>query len=142
GIHGAAAWTLRQWGEREKLTALDAELAKLTDRGDCRWFVNSQGQTFAVIAGPVEFLMGSPPTEPDRLAPYETPHRRLISRGFAIAATEVSVRQFQAFLHDTPALRFSYITRHSPDPDGPQVSLSWYQAAAYCNWLSRREGLP
>ena len=41
---------------------------KLKDRGDRRWFVNSQGQTFAVIEGPVEFRMGSPPTEPERFS--------------------------------------------------------------------------
>jgi formylglycine-generating enzyme required for sulfatase activity len=86
--------------------------------------------------------MGSPPAEPGRFAGNEIPHRRLIRRRFAIAATEVSVRQFQAFLHETPALRFSYITRYSPDPDGPQISISWYHAAEYCNWLSRREELP
>ena len=67
GIHGAAEWTLRQWKQQEKLKELDAELMKLKDRGDRRWFVNSQGQTFAVIEGPVEFRMGSPPTEPDRV---------------------------------------------------------------------------
>jgi formylglycine-generating enzyme required for sulfatase activity len=142
GIHGAAAWTLSQWGQRAKLAAIDAELARLSDRGDRRWFVNSQGQTFAVIGGPVEFRMGSPPADPDRVAPNEILHHRLIRRRFAIAATEVSVRQFQAFLHDTHDSRFSYLTRYSPDPDGPQVGTSWYQAAAYCNWLSRREGLP
>ena len=48
---------------------------KVKDRGERRWFVNSQGQTFAVIEGPVEFRMGSPPNEPDRDAD-ETPHRR------------------------------------------------------------------
>ena len=46
--------------------AADAELMKVKDWGDRRWFVNSQGQTFAVIEGPVEFDMGSPPTEPER----------------------------------------------------------------------------
>ena len=46
---------------------MDAELKKLKDRGDRRWYVNSQGQTLAVIEGPVEFPMGSPPTEPDRI---------------------------------------------------------------------------
>ena len=54
GIHGAAGWTLRQWKKQESLKAADTELAKLKDRGDRRWFVNSQGQTFAVIEGPVE----------------------------------------------------------------------------------------
>jgi formylglycine-generating enzyme required for sulfatase activity len=31
---------------------------------------------------------------------------------------------------------------HSPDLHGPQINVTWYQAAAYCNWLSQREGLP
>ena len=66
GIHGAAEWTLRQWKQQEKLKELDAELMKVKDRGERRWFVNSQGQTFAVIEGPVEFRMGSPPNEPGR----------------------------------------------------------------------------
>ena len=39
---------------------------KVKDWGDRRWYVNGQGQTFAVIDGPVEFDMGSPPTEPER----------------------------------------------------------------------------
>ena len=66
GIHGATEWTLRQWKQQEKLKELDAELMKLKDRGNRRWYVNSQGQTFAVIEGPVEFRMGSPPTETER----------------------------------------------------------------------------
>ena len=66
GIHGAAEWTLRQWKQQEKLKELDAELMKVKDWGERRWYVNGQGQTFAVIEGPVEFRMGSPPTEPDR----------------------------------------------------------------------------
>ena len=52
GIHGAAEWTLRQWGQQDKLKEVDAELMKLKDRGERRWYVNGQGQTFAVIDGP------------------------------------------------------------------------------------------
>ena len=26
--------------------------------------------------------------------------------------------------------------------DSPQVVMSWYEAAAYCNWLSEQEGIP
>ena len=29
----------------------------------------------------------------------------------------------------------------SPDPDGPFVGASWYAGAAYCNWLSKQDGL-
>jgi hypothetical protein len=64
GIHGAAEWTLRKWGQQEKLRAADAELVKLKDRGSRRWFVNGQGQAFAQIDGPVEFRLGSQPMSP------------------------------------------------------------------------------
>ena len=97
GIHGAAEWTLRQWKQQEKLKEFDAQLMKLKDRGGRRWFVNGQGQTFAVIEGPVEFLMGSPPTEPSRNATMETLRRLVIPRRFAIAAKEVNVEQWQRF---------------------------------------------
>jgi serine/threonine protein kinase/formylglycine-generating enzyme required for sulfatase activity len=142
GIHGAAAWSLRQWKQQEHLKELDVQLMKQKDRGDRRWFVNSQRQTFAVIEGPVEFRMGSPPTEPDRFSVSEIPHRRIIPRRFAIAAQEVSVKQYQVFVKENPGVDHAQNDRNSPDPAGPMNNVSWYDAAAYCNWLSRQEGLP
>ena len=147
GIHGAAEWTLRKWGQQEKLKELDAQLMKVKDRGDRRWFVNSQGQTFAVIEGPVEFRMGSPPTEPDHRTD-ETPRRTVIARRFAIAAKEVTVEQFQRFLKlgnitiHRYQISASFLSRYSPDPEGPWIGPDWYSAAHYCNWLSEQDGLP
>jgi formylglycine-generating enzyme required for sulfatase activity len=103
--------------------------------------VNSQGQTFAVIEGQVEFDMGSPPTEPDRFS-NETKHRVQIPRRFAIAAKEVTVGQYQSFLKETPEDDHAKNDQYSPDPNGPMNNVSWYDAAAYCNWLSRKENLP
>ena len=147
GIHGATEWTLRQWGQQEKLKEIDAELSKLKDRGDRRWFVNSQGQTFAVIDGPVEFLMGSPPTEPDHRSD-ETPkhvrhppsvcHRHQGGLGRTVPA----VREARRHTIDSYQLSASVLSRYSPDPDGPMIGPSWYTAAHYCNWLSEQEGLP
>ena len=148
GIHGAAEWTLRQWKQQEKLKELDAELMKQKDRGERRWYVNGQGQTFAVIEGPVEFRMGSPPTDTERFAGNETPRRMAIPRRFAIAAKEVTVEQFQRFLKlggitiDRYRLSVSDLSRYSPDPQGPWIAPDWYTAAHYCNWLSEQEGLP
>ena len=141
GIHGAAAGACGSGGSRRSSRPLDAELMKLKDRGDRRWYVNSQGQTFAIIEGPVEFRMGSPPTEPDRIDRNEIPHRRIIPRRFAIAAQEVSVEQYQEFMRQNPGVADEATDKYSPDREGPLNNLSWYAAAAYCNWLSRREGL-
>ena len=148
GIHGAAEWTLRQWKQQEKLKELDAELSKLKDRGERRWYVNGQGQTFAVIEGPVEFLMGSPPTDTERIAESEPARRMAIPRRFAIAAQEVTVEQFQRFLKlggitiESYQLSASLLSKFSPDPKGPWIAPDWYTAAHYCNWLSEQEGLP
>ena len=141
GIHGAAEWTLRRWKHDEKLAAIDVELKKLKDRGNRRWYVNSEGQTFVVIEGPVEFMMGSPITDPDRHSD-ETLHRQLINRRFAIATKEVTVEQYQRFLKENPKIARLEIDRFSPEPTGPMNGMTWYGAAAYCNWLSRKENLP
>jgi formylglycine-generating enzyme required for sulfatase activity len=81
--------------------------------------------------------MGSPGHEYGRTARNEPLHRVRIPRSFAIAAKEVTVEQFLRFKPDHP-----YAARFSPRPDGPIVSVTWYDAAAYCNLLSKEEGLP
>ena len=126
----------------EKLKELDAELMKVKDRGERRWYVNGQGQTFAVIEGPVEFRMGSPPAEPERFAD-EIHTGAVIPRRFAIAAKEVTIEQYQQFVKENPRSRsMPNPDRYSPDPEGPMNNVNWYHAAAYCNWLSRKEDLP
>ncbi|MBV8556855.1 MAG: SUMF1/EgtB/PvdO family nonheme iron enzyme, partial [Planctomycetaceae bacterium] len=143
GIHGAAEWTLRRWNQEEKLKAVDSELKTTEDWGKRRWYLNSEGQTLAVIEGPVEFLMGSPPTEPEHLD-AETQQSMRINRRFAIATKEVTVMQYERFVRANQGNqrhKISGVERFSPDLQGPQVSINWYDAAAYCNWLSQQEGL-
>jgi serine/threonine protein kinase/formylglycine-generating enzyme required for sulfatase activity len=148
GVHGAAAWTIRQWGLKEKLAPIDAELARIKDPAGRRWYVNSQGQTFALIAGPVEFRMGAQADEPERSGGEndQSPRQMVIRRRFAIATTEVTISQFQNFLKTNSNPRYtltaSFLNKYSPDADGPWVAPDWYTAAHYCNWLSEREGLP
>jgi formylglycine-generating enzyme required for sulfatase activity len=105
---------------------------------DRDWYVNGEGQTYAVVRGPVKFTLGSPDTEPGRVPINEPAHPKRIERSFAIATKEVTIEQFRRF---RPQFRGG-LARYSPDRDGPAVGLRWYDAAAYCNWLSECEGVP
>jgi formylglycine-generating enzyme required for sulfatase activity len=154
GLRAAAEWLLRQWQEGRWLQQTDREEGKdgrqrekrldrireafARDRGAARpqWYVNAQGQTFVAIPGPVEFLMGSPPTEAGRL-PREVLHRRQIGHSFVLAAKPVTVAEFLRFRKD-----YDYWPQFAPTPDCPVQGTSWYHAAEYCNWLSQQDGLP
>jgi formylglycine-generating enzyme required for sulfatase activity len=99
--------------------------------------VNTQGQKFVVIYGPVEFQMGSPKTEKDR-TDDEVPHQRRIGRSFAIASKPVTLAEYRSLMKDKYEIGEAY-TR---SPDLPVVAINWYMAAIYCNRLSREEGIP
>jgi formylglycine-generating enzyme required for sulfatase activity len=149
GLHAAARWLLGQWGSQEALAKIDRELL-LRDRATAltgnltserHWYVNGEGQTMVVVPGPVDFIMGSPRSETGRFAgpagEEERQHRRRISRSFAIASTEVTVKQFLIFRPEHAYAKFL-----SPTPSHPINYVTWYDAAAYCNWLSARDGIP
>jgi serine/threonine protein kinase/formylglycine-generating enzyme required for sulfatase activity len=163
GLHGAAEWLLRRWkqearlkefeqgwvkdeGKRKaRLVEIRKELAKKASpvRSGLggKWYVNSQGQTMVVAPGPVRFRMGSPVTEVGReggpKGEMETPHQKRIGRTFAIASHEVTVGQFRRFRKD-----HDHIKGYGPSDDHPVNAVTWYDAAAYCNWLSEQEGIP
>jgi len=148
GTHGCAAWLLRKWGHNKsiqeitkKLQANEEQRKKQITDGKCRWYVNTQGQTYAVLKADV-FRMGSPKSEPDRLDNRETPHLRNIGRTFAIATYEVTKAQFRRFQLEDPTIRRYNIEKYSRTDDSPQIAMDWYDAAAYCNWLSKKEGIP
>jgi formylglycine-generating enzyme required for sulfatase activity len=136
GIHSAAEWLLAHWGQRDDLKKIDAFLATAKATAKRRWFVNGQGQTLAVVPGPVEFDRGSPEDEPDRHA-GETLHRVRIPRSFAIATKHVTLEQFLRFRRD-----HDYPVKQSPSPDGPVTQVTWLEAVRYCRWLSEQEGIP
>ncbi len=137
GIHGAAEWVLRQWEQQPKLRQIDDRL-KGQDKGDRRWFINKQGQTFVIVEGPLEFRMGSPANEPERFS-TEPLHREKIPYRFAIAAKEVTLEQGQPY--SSLALQDAEIKQYGLTPDHPIIAVNWFDAAAYCNALSEKEGL-
>ena len=111
-------------------------------------FTNSIGMKFVQIE-PGTFTMGFDKEEPGgALKPEHTPreylksgnydesprHEVRITKSFYISETEVTIDQFRKFRPDFPGFKAKL--------DGhPYVSgISWYDAVAFCKWLSDKEG--
>ncbi|MBM4094679.1 MAG: formylglycine-generating enzyme family protein [Planctomycetes bacterium] len=141
GIHGACEWLLERWNLRDRLEEETKMLATGQLEGDRQWYVTGSGQSM-ILLGPVtkRFLTGSPPSEPGHELD-QTPRLQFIPRRFAIAAKETTVAEFQAFCGECPQIDGHYTRNLAPQPTCPQISVSWYQAAVYCRWLSEKEGI-
>lgn len=120
----------------------------------------------ASVPMPTTFTMGS------TVGGDETPHQVTLTNRFNMASTEVTNGQYVAALqwaYDNGQISFSYPIVSDADgrpeflfnldisgykirfhegrfstsrPDLPVIGVSWYGAAAYCDWLSLQEGLP
>ena len=151
GLHGAAGWLLRRpgWDQGNQCSEIDASLQADDKQRQARnahdrrqWYVNRQGQTFVVVVDARQpFTMGSPPGERER-EDNEALHVRTIGRRYAIATSPVTKEQFWRFLSERPRVKDN-MPPGSIDPTAgsPQVSMTWYEAAEYCNWLSEKEGI-
>lgn len=124
---------------------------------ESRPFINSLGMQVMPIP-PGEFEMGADwtgpwvqyhqcihesvfrRTDPDAwngVEVDESPrHRVRIARPFYMASTEVTNAQYEAF---DPEHQRSV---HDLGDDAPVGNVSWYDAEAFCRWLSQRESKP
>lgn len=170
GTHSASLWLMTRWnvapanepGDRSNdLQSSEANGSQVTQK----WHTNGIGMTMVQLTGPTDFVMGSPDHEVGRTQ-YETLHRREVPRSFAISAYEVTLSQWDQFLAagntslrgdvdgdgralvasdrvveaiDADDTKLSQTPSHG---DRPVILINWYQAVAFCNWLSEREGIP
>ena len=145
-LRSAIDWLLRQvWGKASELDRIDKEWSGQGPVEGRDWYINGQGQSFSVIRGPVEFLMGSPDDEPGRWVD-ENQHRVRIDRTFAVAMREVTLGQYKRFLNHSPNVKrvdeMDSVRFYCRTPECPAIEVDWYDAARYCNWLSQQEGIP
>ncbi len=126
--------------------------------------VNSIGMKLKLIpAG--EFLMGSPESDKDASGDEKPQHRVRITQPFYLGIHQVTRGQFERFVeatrYQTEAekdgkggygwdassnkwVQDPKFTWRSPGfdqtDDHPVVNVSWNDALAFCDWLSRQEG--
>lgn len=132
GIHAAAQWLLRKWKPDFRIS--NEEISGFSRNR--RWYETSTGETFVIIQGPVEFLMGSPQDEYSQ-DPNDEMHLRRINHSWAIASHEVTHERAVALV---PSLANSE-SEHFSEPDLPEFGKTWYDAARYCRRLSEKEGI-
>jgi hypothetical protein len=133
GIHGAARWLLKKWEAEHKVKEIDEASRVASAPGAKRgWSVNSQGQTMALIPQPREgvFWMGE----------GNARNQHAMRHDFALCSADVTVEQFRQFCKET-GREYKFDEQYAPTKECPAIDVSWYEAAAYCNWLSKREGV-
>src|SRR5208337_4574169 len=147
GVHSAAEWTLGRWNRPIPAVARPAPSAPL--RGPA-WYTDAQGHTLAAFPEPgAAFLMGLPKDSAYYTLENETLHLRTIPRSFAIATKETTVEQFERFkqgfrkwLDKDRVENDKDDPRRTPQRHEPITYVTWYEAAAYCNWLSWKNDIP
>jgi formylglycine-generating enzyme required for sulfatase activity len=98
----------------------------------------STGQELRLVRGG-RFVMGSPRREPGRRS-NEAQRTVELKRPFYIGVHEVTNADFRQF---RAAHKSGIYKEDTLDLDRqPVVRVSWQDAAAFCNWLSARDGLP
>jgi serine/threonine protein kinase len=114
GVHGAAKWLLLQWGLGAEIKRIDDELARNPNVAPgFQWRISREGLTLITVDD------------------------RTLDRVFEVSDTEITVEFYQGFDRNV-----DYSPEISPERACPINGVSYYEAAAFCNWLSSCEGLP
>jgi len=118
------------------ISTLLLALAAAGQTADTERFTNSLGMEFVQIA-PGSFAMGQAEGGDWDEVPV---HDVTISNAFYMSVTEVTNSQFEAFDPGHQELRGKQ--GFSRGDDEAVVFVSWEEAAAFCAWLSEKEGKP
>lgn len=114
GIHGAAEWLLRVWGETEFLEKNAVKLPTAAEVGG--WYRTPHGHTMVRIDG--REVSG-------------------VERVFEIATMEVDRRQMATYDPSHP-----HDPAYNPDIECSANIVTWFDAIGYCQWLNEEEGIP
>ena len=90
---------------------------------------------------PGPFLMGSDKQRDALAFDLELPQHEVLLPGYWIGRYPVTVAQFQAFMKAS-SHRPWYADSLKGSDDHPVVGVTWYDALAFCRWLSERAGIP
>lgn len=156
GVHSATGWLLRKWEQHEIVDRVDRTPLSYDPTGHREWYVQAieydSGRvgslspekdklylTFIVFP-PAEFTMGPTENEPHRGSEEIQLQVRFL-RPIAICDRELTWAQWMAMegtgRHDAYEGQFSKTLGEGD----PVFGVSWFEAAYYCRWLSKKAGI-
>lgn len=101
-------------------------------------YTTRAGHEMKLFKTPGVVKMGSSRREVGRRS-NEAEYTAILSKHFYVSKHEVSNKQFRKF---RPSHNSGHYKRKSLDSNKhPVANVSWQQAALYCNWLTKQEGL-
>ena len=135
GTHSASRWALQSW----KLPVPQGLPQGESDQRD--WYHSKEQVVLIRIPSGTFSRIDSNLWEPKR-------HTVEFVSDFWVSDREVSVEQYHEFLKDSAELVGWTNPNASPehqfadgDPRWPMQSVTWFEAVAFCNWLSEKEKL-
>jgi formylglycine-generating enzyme required for sulfatase activity len=108
-------------------------LQRPTAPGDAKVITNTIGMKLVLIPAGT-FEMGSPDSDEDAEDNEKPRHTVQITRSFSLGVSEVTQEQYRAVTGASPS-------HFKGSDDLPVENVSWTDAIAFCNKLSKREGL-
>ena len=165
-IHGATGWLLRKWGFAEEVTKVDHTPLPYDDTGKREWYVLEVSApilqrdrlaleqlrvdsgkadqkiyfTFVVFP-PGEYWMGSPKDQADRQT-NERLHRVTLTRPLALNMYEVTWAQYDPVDGGQTHRAWEQQFNRKLTPEDPAFGVNWFEAVAYCRWLTMQLGWP
>lgn len=140
GIHGAAGWLLRTWGQNDAVARVDKHPVPYDRSGHRQWFVEEVAGQFLtwIVFTPGDAMIGSRTEEPGRKND-ETQHLVHFTRPYAVCQSEVTVAMWKRFQQETNRTD-GLFEEHSSSPDVPVCGPTWYTSILFCRWLSEVSG--
>lgn len=141
GIHGAAGWLLRTWGQNDAVARVDKHPVPYDRSGQRQWFVEEVAGEYLtwIVFTPGDAMIGSRAEERGRKND-ETRHLVHFTRPYAVCQSEVTVAMWKRFQQETNRTD-GLFDEHSSSPDVPVCGPTWYTSILFCRWLSEVSGL-